>query len=252
MQAPVYMDDVMKAKSGAVSRIAPGRATPARTQFDEAALRQCWSRCAVDARRRRSAGFTYIGLLLVVAVMGISLAAAAGVWQTAQKRDKEEELLFAGDQIRRAIGMYIANSSAYPHRLEDLLKDPGFPGVRRYLRKIYRDPMTGSAEWALVKSAGDTIIGVHSLSDAEPFKKSGFSFADQDFEGKTKYSEWVFLAKAVQASSGATAPAATQGSQGAVAPAPISPGTIAPADSGATQFDAAPQQPGISGARGHR
>jgi len=246
------MDDAMKAESDALSGIAPGRATPARTRFDGAALRRCGPRRAANARRRRSAGFTYIGLLLLVAVMGISLAVAAGVWQTAQKRDKEEELLFAGDQIRRAIGMYIANSSAYPRRLEDLLKDPGFPGVRRYLRKIYRDPMTGSAEWALVKSAGDTIIGVHSLSDAEPLKKSGFSTADQDFEGKTKYSDWVFLAKAVQATPGATAPASAQGSAATFAPAPVSPGTIAPADSGATQFDAAPQQPGISGARRRR
>lgn len=254
VQALVFMGAAMKAKNDAAVRSAPGRTTRVRTQFDEAASRQCSPRCAVNARRCRSAGFTYIGLLLVVAVMGIALTAVTEVWQTAQKRDKEEELLFVGDQIRHAIGAYVAIAATYPRSLEDLLKDPGFPGVRRYLRKIYRDPMTGRAEWGLVKSAGDTIIGVYSLSDGEPFKKSGFSLADQDFEGKKKYSEWVFLAKAVQGSSGAATPASVQGSPGAVAPASVqvSPDTITPADSGATQFNATPLQPGTPGVRRRR
>ncbi|MBI2960738.1 MAG: type II secretion system protein [Betaproteobacteria bacterium] len=130
--------------------------------------------------------------------MGIALTVVTEVWQTVQKRDREEELLFAGDQIRRALAMHFADTSTYPHRLEDLLRDPAFPGVRRYLRKIYRDPMTGRAEWGLVKSVGDTIIGVHSLSDAQPFKKSGFSLDDRDFGRKKKYSDWVFVAKGVQ------------------------------------------------------
>jgi hypothetical protein len=118
------------------------------------------------------------------------------VWQTVQKRDKEDELLFVGDQIRRAIALFYANTPGgaerYPRNLEDLLKDPRYPGVRRYLRRLYRDPITGRAEWGLVK-AGDLITGVYSLSEAEPLKKSGFRRIDRNFEGKTKYSEWVFL-----------------------------------------------------------
>ncbi|MBI4293731.1 MAG: type II secretion system protein [Betaproteobacteria bacterium] len=190
----------------------------------------------------RSGGFTYLGVLMLFAVMSFALTVAIGVWQTAQKRDKEEELLFVGDQIRRAIGMYAANAARYPRNLEELLKDSGFPEVRRYLRKVYRDPMTGRAEWGLVKSAGDTIIGVYSLSEGEPFKKSGFSLADQDFDGKKKYSEWVFLAKAAQGSAGATAPASASGF----------PGSLAPASPGATQSSTTPQQPGLSGARRRR
>ncbi|MBI2960455.1 MAG: type II secretion system protein [Betaproteobacteria bacterium] len=157
----------------------------------------------------------------MVAMMGISLVVAAEVWQTAQKRDKEEELLFVGDQFRRALALHYQDTSAYPRSLEDLLRDPGFPGVRRHLRKLYRDPVTGSAQWGLVKSVGEAIVGVHSLSDAQPFKKAGFSAADQGFEGKTKYSEWVFSPTNVQGAPGANAPAASAPS----AAAPRQPGT---------------------------
>jgi type II secretory pathway pseudopilin PulG len=150
------------------------------------------------ARRPASAGFTYLGVLLLVALMGVSLTVVSQLWQTKQKRDKEDELLFIGDQFRRAIGYYYASTpggvARYPTRLEDLLRDPRFPGVRRYLRRVYRDPMTGTAEWGLEK-AGDSIVGVHSLSEDEPLKKAGFGLADRSFEGTSRYSEWVFVSK---------------------------------------------------------
>jgi type II secretory pathway pseudopilin PulG len=129
--------------------------------------------------------------------MGIALAVAGEVWQSTQRREKEQELLFVGDQFRRALALYQANGGGYPARLEDLLEDPRVPGVRRYLRRIYRDPITGRAEWGLVKS-GAAITGVYSLSAEEPLKKAQFNLADQDFEGKRKYSEWVFSPRPAQ------------------------------------------------------
>ena len=132
--------------------------------------------------------------------------------------------------------------------------------MRRYLRKIYRDPITGVAEWGLVKPDGNSIVGVYSLSDAEPLKQSGFSLADQSFEAKKKYSEWVFVSKAAQgspaaqASPGAAAPSAAPES-GALTTLPVvqgPAGTIAPADSAATPFDDGQQRPGRFGPRGRR
>jgi len=163
---------------------------------------KCGRAAAVSARvefkPRICAGFTYIGVLLLVALMGISLTVVGQVWQTRQQREKERELLFVGDQIRRAIALYYAGTPGgaerFPRSLEDLLKDPRYPGVRRYLRKIYRDPMTRRAEWGLVK-AGELIIGVHSLSDEAPLKKAGFRFADRGFEDQPRYSDWVFYSR---------------------------------------------------------
>jgi type II secretory pathway pseudopilin PulG len=173
-------------------------------------------RCAACVRAGRwSTGFTYIALLLLVAMMSVSLAVVAQVWHTEQKRAKEEELLYVGNQIRRALALYGASAPGggerYPRRLEDLTKDPRYPDVRRYLRKVYRDPITGSAEWGLVK-AGDYITGVYSLSEEEPIKKVGFPPVDQGFEEQTKYSAWVFSPRIGQVRSG-TLPAGSAGAE---------------------------------------
>jgi hypothetical protein len=53
--------------------------------------------------------------------------------------------------------------------------------------------MTGRTEWGLIRGPGGEIFGIHSLSEDAPLKKSNFRLADRNFEGKTKYSEWIFL-----------------------------------------------------------
>ncbi len=67
----------------------------------------------------------------------------------------------------------------YPETLEELLEDKRGLVTRRHLRKICVGPMTGRAEWGLVR-VGGRIVGVHSLSDATPVKQSNF---DVDFVG---------------------------------------------------------------------
>jgi type II secretory pathway pseudopilin PulG len=48
-------------------------------------------------------GVTYIALLLAVAITSGVAAAGASVWSQMQRREREKQLLWAGDQIRRAI-----------------------------------------------------------------------------------------------------------------------------------------------------
>jgi type II secretory pathway pseudopilin PulG len=148
-------------------------------------------------QQRSSGGFTYIGLLLAIAIVGFFIAAVSEVWHMGLKREREAELLFAGDQIRRALTRYATSAPGgerYPRRLEDLLRDPRYPLPRRYLRQVYRDPMSADGTWGLVKS-GDFIIGVNSSSEEEPLKTGAFAFADRAFEEKKKYSEWIFMAQ---------------------------------------------------------
>ncbi len=149
------------------------------------------------AKPRDSRGFTYIAVLIFIAIMGVGLAAVSEEWQVAMRREREAELLFAGDQLRNAIAMYYAHAPSpvgrYPMSLEDLLKDPRYPNTVRYLRKIYPDPITNSQNWKLIKGANGEILGVCSASEQEPLKKKNFSLADQAFDGKKKYSDWVFV-----------------------------------------------------------
>lgn len=148
-------------------------------------------------RRPESEGFTYLGLLFIVAIMGLAMALAAQVWETSIRREKERELLFVGNQIRQAIGSYYAEMpdgvKRYPRRLEDLLQDNRYPGIKRHLRKLYRDPVTGNDKWGLVLSDEGGIQGIYSLSPLAPLKRAGFDTADRGFENKLHYWEWTFV-----------------------------------------------------------
>ena len=140
-------------------------------------------------------GFTYVALLISVAIIGVGLAAKGVEWDRAAQRAREAELLFVGNEFRRAIALYYYRSPSsiaeYPKSLEDLLEDPRYPGTQRYLRRIYRDPVTGRPEWGLI-TAGGLIIGVHSLSTDQPIRSGNFSEADRGFASKGSYAEWHF------------------------------------------------------------
>lgn len=141
----------------------------------------------------RQLGFTYLAVLFAVAILGGGLALAGEMWETSAKREKETELLFIGNQYRKAIERYfLSGQQQYPRSLEDLLKDRRRPGTVRYLRKLYPDPLTGK-EWGLVKAPDGGILGVHSLSEEQPLKVAGFRVRDAAFEGARKYSEWKFV-----------------------------------------------------------
>ena len=141
-------------------------------------------------------GFSYISLLMFIAVLGAGLAATAVSWQTARQREKEAELLFVGAAFREAIALYYNRSPGqnreFPKQLRDLIKDPRYPDVRRYLRRIYRDPMTGDARWGTIAAPDGGIMGVYSLSPGKPIKRAGFGGPDGLDAGAT-YSEWKFV-----------------------------------------------------------
>jgi type II secretory pathway pseudopilin PulG len=172
---------------------------------------------------RMERGFTYVGLLLAVALAGVALAAAGTLWSTAAQRDREVELLFVGDQFRRAIGSYYEGTPGakrYPLKLEDLLEDKRLATTRRHLRQVYADPMTGSPDWELVRLPDGAIVGVHSRAEGKPMKVANFAPRDESFADAASYRDWVF-AYAPQGGGGATKPAAPPagGSLSTTAPA---------------------------------
>lgn len=130
-------------------------------------------------------------------VVGVGLAATGELWSQANRRGKERELLWIGEQFRQAIGLYYQRTPGaikrFPQRLEELVEDKRFLTTQRYLRKIYRDPITGKPEWGLVMEAENGIAGVYSLSSGRPVKAENFPDRFRQFVGAQRYSDWKFI-----------------------------------------------------------
>ncbi len=81
-------------------------------------------------------GYTLVSLIAAIAVSCILMASIAPTWRHLVIRDKEEELIFRGEQYVLAIEIYQAKYNALPLRTKNLVK-------QRCIRRLYKDPMTG-------------------------------------------------------------------------------------------------------------
>ncbi len=134
-------------------------------------------------------GFTYLGLLIIIVFFSMGLIGESRLLASTEKADREEQLLFVGHQFRNAFKSYATSgpsAGVYPSSLEDLLNDPRSPEIKRHLRKIYIDPMTGNNQWGLIKAPEGGVMGVYSLSSKEPSKKANFPTEDVDIEQLVK------------------------------------------------------------------
>jgi len=152
-------------------------------------------------RRGRQAGFTYLGLIIFVTIIGLVGAATLKIGALLQRAAAEEELLDIGAAFSAALDSYAAatpqGASPYPPSLKELLKDPRVPGVRRHLRKIFVDPLTGKAEWGVVYLGDGTtgVVAVHSLSTARPLKVANFDSRFAGLDNADTISAWRFKAR---------------------------------------------------------
>jgi hypothetical protein len=149
--------------------------------------------CPHQVQAHAQDGFAYMWTLLLIAFMGVATLIASHAYEIGVRRDQERELLFIGHEFRSALQRYHESGQPdYPATLDDLLQDKRVPNVRRFLRRIHADPVTGKADWVLLRLNGK-IVGMHSVSDKTPIKQGNFDPDDSALEGKGKYSEWVFI-----------------------------------------------------------
>ncbi len=143
-------------------------------------------------------GFTYILALTVVVIIGIMLGMAGQSWKTIKQREQEKELIFRGSQIKEAIEKWYAPKPGQHvvtplTDLSFLVDDPRQQRPVHWLRRLYEDPLTGKADWRIIKDPNKGITGVASTSDETPIKTD---FTDipslVQLSGKMKYSEWEF------------------------------------------------------------
>ena len=147
---------------------------------------------------KKNRGYSLIIAIIAVTIFSILLLKARIMWETVIGRDMEEELIFRGRQYVSAINLYrTKNNNLYPKKLKILYE-------KKFLRKLYKDPISESMEWNVVmqstklgkkkllivpkklvkKFIGTShIIGVISTSTKEGFR---------EYRGKKYYNEWAF------------------------------------------------------------
>ncbi len=162
-------------------------------------------------------GYAMAALLVGLSVMAVLMGVMMPVWSHMIQREKEEELIFRGQQYARAIGLFQRKFANTAPPTIDLLVE------QRFLRKKYKDPITnddfqplyanqspqgvssptgslrpgqtGTADLAVAAptaanqgrtgpGAAGGIIGVTSKSKESSIKM---------YNGRTKYNEWAFV-----------------------------------------------------------
>ena len=82
-------------------------------------------------------GYAMAALLVAMAIMAVMMTVAMPVWRQIGQREKEEELVFRGQQWARAVGLFQRKyANAAPPNLDVLVQ-------QRFVRKKYKDPITG-------------------------------------------------------------------------------------------------------------
>lgn len=183
------------------------------------------SSASLQTRTGRDGGYAMAALLIGMSVMAILLTVALPTWKQTIQREKEEELIFRGNQYARAISAYqrkFANAS--PTTIDVLVE-------QHYLRKKFKDPVAvtedgefqplyiqaqgtangaqGASSGTLAStnpSGGGGIIGVASKNTAQSIRQ---------YNGRTHYNEWQFIPVQQSTRGGPTGPnTGTQGGQG--------------------------------------
>src|SRR6266852_8468960 len=90
-------------------------------------------------RPRNEHGYILLTLMLFVALLTIGMLAMVQDIESRIKRDREEELIHRGVQYSRAVRRYFKKFGRYPTRIEELESTNNI----RFLRKRYKDPITG-------------------------------------------------------------------------------------------------------------
>jgi type II secretory pathway pseudopilin PulG len=154
---------------------------------------------AGSTRAPRQGGFTFVTLLVTVALLGIGLAALGPFWSAQAQRDNERELLRVGALYAQAIAAYRDSAPGslkrYPPDLASLLVDTRFVGVRRHLRKLYADPLEPARPWGLVMAADGGVRGVYSLDERMPFANVARDLIVTSLPAAQHYADWKFIAK---------------------------------------------------------
>jgi type II secretory pathway pseudopilin PulG len=104
-------------------------------------------------------------VVVIMAIMAIMLTVAVQTATFHQKREKELELKFRGQQFVEAVRLFRARNGRFPLKLDELVK-----AKPRVLRKKWLDPITGKFDWVPVffGQGGAAVAGGGAAAQGTP------------------------------------------------------------------------------------
>lgn len=92
---------------------------------------------AGQGSRADQRGYAMVALLVGLSVMSVLMSVALPVWSHATRREREDELIWRGEQYKRAIMLFQRKfANTFPPTIDVLVE-------QKFLRKKYKDPITG-------------------------------------------------------------------------------------------------------------
>ncbi len=88
-------------------------------------------------------GYILVSVMFMLALLIVAMAVAIPKVTADIQRDRELETFHRGMQYRRAVQLYYRKFNRYPPNVEALVKTNNI----RFLRKRYKDPITGKDDW---------------------------------------------------------------------------------------------------------
>jgi len=200
------------------------------------------SRSRAPGDPRRESGYALLVVMMMATLLLISLTAALpSVYQEGQ-REREEELIFRGNEYARAIALFNRQFHRYPNSVKELLQT----NRMRFLRREYKDPMSRKGRWRFIhagpngvvldsktlpRPSGQSPMGSKpstaptTATEGKEEESAFFVKANQPvgalivgvassshkesirvFNGRTRYDEWEFLGVAASSSLGPQVP----------------------------------------------
>jgi hypothetical protein len=115
-------------------------------------------------RRQNEGGYALLLVFALAAAVAVKFYLEIPRVAFEAQRNKEGMLVERGEQFVRAIRLYYRKNQKWPQNLDELEKSQ----ETRYLRKRYKDPMTGEDEWRLVH-----VDGAGQFTDSLVHKRPG-------------------------------------------------------------------------------
>ena len=125
-------------------------------------------------RAREESGFAILLVFALAAVLAITLYMELPRSMFERTREREQLLIDRGEQYSLAVRRFYVKFGRFPAKMDDLENTNNM----RFLRRQYKDPMTGEADWRIVHEAGGVLSDslVHPAPKAQGKDSSGQSF----------------------------------------------------------------------------